>query len=84
MTGFFSTDFTASEIQLLTAVQPLPFRNQTAPEPPPAVLTVRDILSYFAQVGPSGTGPGLYMELKHPEFHARKVRSLVVVGPSTW
>lgn len=73
VTGFFTTDFSVAELEELEAVQPFPFRDHSHDDDGLHILTVEDIFSYFLRTGDPRNGPGLYMEFKHPQFHAAQV-----------
>lgn len=75
ITGFYSTDFTAEEIATLNAVQPFPFRSHDH-DVGSRVLTIQDIFALFQREWRGGQGSALYMEIKHPKFHAKLVRAL--------
>jgi glycerophosphoryl diester phosphodiesterase len=76
VTGYFTTNFTVKELKRLSAVQPLPFRDHSYDEKGLQIETIADIFAYFLKVENPFTGPGLYMELKHPQFHSKLVRSM--------
>jgi Glycerophosphoryl diester phosphodiesterase family len=71
--GYFSTDFSVSELQELSMTQPLPFRDHSYDKQHLRIVTMPEIFRYFKRLGKSEIKTGLYMELKHPEFHASQV-----------
>jgi hypothetical protein len=86
--GYFATDFTSADIAKLDAVQPLWFRDHSYDRARLKVITLAQVFQEWQETWwNGGSGPGLYMELKHPKYHSRYVRGflidcLLLVNPS--
>jgi glycerophosphoryl diester phosphodiesterase len=65
-------DFTLKELKDLTAVQPFFFRTAEHNRGE-RIATIGEIFTLFKEAKTKGSGAGLYMELKHPQYHANLV-----------
>lgn len=74
VTGFFTTDFKVPELKQLAAVQPFAFRDHSLDGEELQIVTLDEIFEFWSGLNKSNGAPGLYMELKHPDFHASLVR----------
>ena len=79
VTGYFVTDFSLQDLRALTAVQPLPFRSSE--HNGENIAQVSQVFALFKAARKNGSTAGLYMELKHPQYHAALVCPNV---PSAW
>lgn len=69
VTGWFSEDFTLSEIKTLTAEQRLPFRDQSM-NGRYGIPTFQEVLALVEQESERRGRPvGIYPETKHPSYH---------------
>lgn len=69
-TGWFASDFTLAEIKTLRAVQPLAERDQSH-NGKYAIPTLREVLDLAkAEGAKAGRTVGVYIETKHPTYHA--------------
>jgi glycerophosphoryl diester phosphodiesterase len=72
VTGYFVADFTLQELKDLTAVQPFSFRTAEHNKGE-KIATIGEIFTLFKDAKKKGSAAGLYMELKHPKYHADMV-----------
>ena len=72
VTGYFVTDFSLQDLKALTAVQPLPFR--TSEHQGEGIAQISEVFAFFSDARKNGSTAGLYMELKHPQYHSALVR----------
>eukprot|EP00892_Ulva_mutabilis_P012686 jgi/Ulvmu1/9790/UM056_0030.1 len=72
MTGFFVSDFTFDQIHNLSAIQPFPFRDAqyNRGKHTLRVLEFKQILQGFKNWQRQALDIGLYIEIKHPDYHA--------------
>lgn len=70
VTGFFVTDFSLQELKALDAKQPFAFRSAEHTTGGEQIAQISEIFALFKSARRNGSSAGLYMELKHPQYHA--------------
>lgn len=71
MEGFFATDFTLAELKELSMRQSMPFRDHKWDDRSLRIVTIAEMLALVPELRAAGGQSGLYIEMKHPWYHAQ-------------